>query len=129
MDYQEIKDLINSTLQNKAEGHEITPLEHQNMIMAVLDYAHEVEVRGQSVLAGFAYADTVPATPDDAKLCYIALCGGTGSGSTTTFAAFDGVDHNPISVTCAGNQVKFVVLLWNTRYWEKLEQALSVAVS
>ena len=123
MEYQEIKDLINSTLQNRAEGHEITPLEHQNMIMAVLNYAHEVEIKGQSVLAGFADANTVPATPDDAKLCYIALC---SRGTTTTFTAFRGYDTNSISVTCGANEVKFAVLLWNTEYWEKIEQSLTV---
>ena len=122
MDYQEIKDLINSTLQGKESGHEITPLEHQNMIMAVLEYAHSVEVTGQSVLQGFATSSTMPATPDDAKLCYIALC---PENTTTTFSAFDGSDGQPISVTCESNEVKFAVLLWNTRYWEKIEQSLT----
>ena len=123
MDYQEIKDLINSTLQNKADGHEITPLEHQNMISAVLDYAHEIAITGQSILQGFADSSTVPETPDDAKLCYIALC---PAGQTTTFTAFDDYQGNPIAVTCTASQVKFAVLLWNTSYWEKIEQALSV---
>lgn len=122
MDYQEIKDLINSTLQGKESGHEITPLEHQNMIMAVLEYAHSVEVTGQSVLQGFATSSTVPATPDDAKLCYVALC---PKDTTTTFSAFDDSDGQPISVTCESNEVKFVVLLWNTEYWEKIEQSLT----
>lgn len=122
MDYQEIKDLINSTLQGKESGHEITPLEHQNMIMAVLEYAHSVEVTGQGILQGFATSSTVPATPDDAKLCYIALC---PKNTTTTFSAFDGSDGQPISVTCASNEVKFAVLLWNTKYWEKIEQSLT----
>lgn len=122
MDYQEIKDLINSTLQGKESGHEITPLEHQNMIMAVLEYAHSVEVTGQGVLQGFATSSTVPATPDDAKLCYIALC---PKNTTTTFSAFDGYDGQPISVTCVSNEVKFAVLLWNTKYWEKIEQSLT----
>jgi len=122
MDYQEIKDLINSTLQGKESGHEITPLEHQNMIMAVLEYAHSVEVTGQSVLQGFATSSTVPATPDDAKLCYVALC---PKNTTTTFSAFDDSNGKPISVTCESNEVKFVVLLWNTEYWEKIEQSLT----
>lgn len=123
MDYQEIKDLINSTLQGKESGHEITPLEHQNMIMAVLEYAHSVEITGQSVLQGFATSSTVPATPDDAKLCYIALC---PENTTTTFSAFDDSAGQPISVTCESNEVKFAVLLWNTKYWEKIEQSLTV---
>ena len=122
MDYQEIKDLINSTLQGKEYGHEITPLEHQNMIMAVLEYAHSVEVTGQSVLQGLATSSTVPATPDDTKLCYIALC---PENTTTIFYSFGGSDVQPISVTCESNEVKFVVLLWNTKYWEKIEQSLT----
>lgn len=124
MDYQEIKDLIDFTLQGKESRHEITPLEHQNMIMAVLEYAHSVEVTGQSVLQGFATSSTVPATPDNAKLCYIALC---PKNITTTFSAFDGSDGQPISVTCASNEVKFVALLWNTKYWEKNEQSFEIS--
>ena len=122
MDYQEIKDLINSTLHGKEVGHEITPYEHQLMISAVLDYAHEISVLGQNILNGFANPSTVPETPDDAKICYISFC---PPGQTTTFSAFDDYQGNPISVTCTAIQVKFVVLLWNTSYWEKIEQSLS----
>lgn len=124
MDYQEIKDLIDSTLQGKEIEHEITPLEHQNMIMAVLEYAHSLESIGQSVLQGFATSSTVPATPDDANLCYIALC---PKNTTTIFSAFDDSDGQPISVTCESNEVKFVVLLWNTKYWDKIEQSLELS--
>lgn len=123
MDYQEIKNLINSTLQGKEAGHQITPLEHQNMIMAVLDYAHEVEITGQSILAGFADSDTYPSMPDDAKLCYVALC---KTNFTTTFNNFLDADGHAIQVTCGANAVKFAVLLWNKAYWEKIEQSLTV---
>lgn len=123
MDYKEIKELINSTLQGKESGHEITPLEHQNMIMGVLEYAHSIEVTGQGILQGFADDSTVPSTPDDAKLCYISLC---PKDSTTIFSSFDGSDGQPISVTCDSDEVKFVVLLWNTKYWEKIEQSLTI---
>ena len=123
MDYQEIKNLINSTLQGREAGHQITPLEHQNMLMAVLDYAHEVEVTGQSVLAGFAGVDTLPAMPDDAKLCYVALC---PANNITTFVNFLDANGNAIQVTCGANVVKFAVLLWNKAYWEKIEQSLTV---
>lgn len=122
MDYQEIKTLIDNTLNNKPDGHEITPLEHQSMLMAVLDYAHDVETTGQGILQGFANVNTVPATPDDAKICYISLC---AKGQTHTFNAFDGSDGNAIKVECGSNEVKFVVLLWNKSYWEKMEASLT----
>ena len=121
--YQEIKDLINSTLQGKHAGHEITPLEHQNILMAVLEYAHEIEIEGQSILEGLADVGTVPKTPENRKICYIALC---ASGTISYFTSFDGYDGNPISVSCEPNEVKFVILLWNKEYWEKIEQSLTI---
>ena len=125
MTYQEIVELINSTLVGRESGHEIQPIEHQNIANAVLEYAHQVEVTGQSILQGFATPSTVPVTLDDAKICYIAIC---DSNQTTTFPSFSDGNGNPISVTCAENVAKVVVLLWNTSYWEKLEIAISVAV-
>lgn len=123
MEYEDIKNLIDNTLSNKESGHEITPLEHQNILMAVLNYAHDVAVLGQSVLQGFADVNTAPETPDNAKLCYIALC---PSNAETVFNYFSDSNGDPITVTCTSNQVKFVVLLWNTAYWEKIEQSLTV---
>ena len=120
MDYQEIKDLINSTLQGKEYGHEITPLEHQNMIMAVLDYVQQTNVVGQSILNGFAKESTFPATPDNANLVYLALCKG---GTDTTFHSFCDYKGNPITVSCPENVNKFVVLFWNKEYWEKIERS------
>ena len=67
MEYSEILRLIDSTLEGRNPGHEITPLEHQNMIMAVLEYAHEMEIRGQGILQGLAHESTVPITPKDRK--------------------------------------------------------------
>ena len=125
MDYQEIKNLIDSTLQGKEYGHEITPLEHQNMIMAVLEYAHQINVVGQSIVNGFAKNDTFPATPDNAKLAYIAAC---KSETNTVFESFVDVNGNPITVSCPENVNKFVLLLWNIKYWEKLEQSPEMSV-
>lgn len=122
MNYQDIVNLIDFTLQGKVYGHEITPMEHQSMATAILDFAHSVEVTGQSILQGFANHDTMPSILDSSKLCYIALC----SGALTTFTYFDGYDGHPITVTCSEDEIKFVVLLWNTKYWEKIEQGFRV---
>lgn len=123
MDYKDIKDLINSTLQGKNDGHEITPLEHQNMILAVLEYAHNIEIDGQSVLLGFADSYMVPEMPKDKMVCYISLC---QSGTLTVFNSFVGQDGDSLFVECDSNEVKFVVFLWNKKYWEKIEQSLTI---
>ena len=125
MQYKDVLELINSTLHGRESGHEITPLEHQDMITAVLEYAHQTEVDGQSILQGFAYSNTVPVTPDDGKVCYISIC---PSNQTTTFLSFSDENGTPISITCNENQAKFVVLLWNTSYWEKMVQAFNVRI-
>ena len=43
MTYQDILTLINSTLVGRADGHEILPIEHQNILTEVLNYAHDLE--------------------------------------------------------------------------------------
>lgn len=125
MSYQDILTLINSTLVGRADGHEILPIEHQNILTEVLNYAHDLEAIGQSILQGFATANTVPVTPSNAKVCYIAIC---QPDQTTTFLSFTDGDGNPITVTCNETTAKFVILLWNKAYWEKLEVAINVAV-
>lgn len=125
MQYQDIIELIDSTLNGRADGHEILPLEHQNIITAVLEYARQIETTGQSILQGFAYSNTVPATPDEGKLCYIAVC---PSNSTTTFASFPDADGVPLAVTCDTNTSKVAILMWNTEYWEKQEISFNVRI-
>lgn len=113
MDYNEVSELIDSTLVSREPGVEIEPQAHQDMAHAILDYAHQSQVTGQSVLQGFATSSTIPETPDNAKICYVSSC-----NETTTYTNFLDATSNPIQVTCDSNEAKFVILLWNTAYWE-----------
>ena len=65
--YDAIKKLIQDTLANKPLGHEITPEEHQNLELALLEYAKNLELIQVSTLIGFADANTVPVQPDGAN--------------------------------------------------------------
>lgn len=121
MDYLKVRELINSTLQDKGIEHEITPYDHETMLVALLDYIHQVSVTGQSILNGYASEETFPATPDNGKLCYIACC-----KKDTLFKYFDGVNHSPIQINVPTGIAVFVVLLWNGRCFEKQERSSDV---
>lgn len=131
MDYNEVSNLIDSTLVNREPGIEIEPQAHQDMAHAILDYAHQSQVTGQAVLQGFATVDesthtssTVPETPDNVKICYISSC-----NATTTYTNFLDGSSNPIQVTVGSNEVKFVILLWNTAYWEVMTVTIPVVTT
>lgn len=124
MDYQEIKDLINSTLQGKESGHEITPLEHQSMILEVLNYIRSRERLGKGNLIGFAFENTVPELSENA--CYVALC---PSGVETIFSNFLNSRGLETKVVCKDDEVKFVILLFNEDHWDKLEQSLDMQIT
>ena len=124
MDYKQVKELINQTLQGKERGHEITPMEHQNMILSVLDYIQQTQVTAQSIFQGYANSETYPETPNNGRLCYMALCkNDSDSSEEITFTNFDGYDGNPISVTCTAGEIKIVLFLWNRVYFEKMERS------
>lgn len=108
--YDAIKKLIQDTLANKPIGHEITPEEHQNLELAVLEYAKNLELIQVSTLIGFADANTVPVQPDGANAAYL----NTMSNSTTvTFNNFRDVNGSPISVTTDNEHAALNILFWN----------------
>lgn len=121
MTYNEVSNLIDNTLVNRESGVEIQPQAHQDMAHAILDYAHQSLLSGQGVLQGFATSATVPETPDNAKICYVSSC-----NETTVYTNFLDENSDPIEVTVESNEVKFVILLWNTTYWEVMELSIPV---
>ena len=122
MDYQEIHDLMHNTLSGREPGHEIEPLEHETMLTEVLDYAHNMNILGPSVLRGFATASTNPDMPDNYMVCYITMI---GPSQNVTFQNFADDNGDAISVSTTASQVKYVCLLWNKEYWEKMECSLT----
>lgn len=108
--YDAIKKLIQDTLANKPLGHEITPEEHQNLELALLEYAKNLELIQVSTLIGFADANTVPVQPDGANAAYL----NTMPNSTTvTFNNFRDVNGRPISVTTDNEHAALNILFWN----------------
>lgn len=123
MDYAEIKELIHGTLSGKAPDHEITPLEHETLLMNVLEYSRTMQMTGPSVLQGFADSSTNPDMPDNYKVCYIAMI---EPSSSVTFTNFKDAQGNSLSVTTSAGEIKWVTLLWNMSYWEIQAKSLTV---
>lgn len=127
MSYESVKQLINSTLQGKEHGHEILPSEHQAMLESLMDYIRQAKVTGQSIMQGYLndYESNAckeyPETPDNAMICYVTQI---PTGVTATFEHFDGVNSQPLSISCPADQAKFAVLLWNKKFWEHMEKTL-----
>lgn len=96
-------------------GTEIQPENHQDYALSLLDYVRSLELTSQSGLIDIAYEDTVPVQPADARVSYIS---GIGQNSTLTFINFLDAVGNPISITSRPMEGGFIILLWNTQYWE-----------
>lgn len=108
--YEYIQNLIKNTLANKPTGHEITPEEHQNIELALLDYAKDLELLQVGTLLGFADANTVPVQPNGTNAAYL----NTMPNSTTiTFHNFRDINGKPISVTTDNGHAALNILFWN----------------
>ena len=108
--YEYIQKLIKDTLANKPIGHEITPEEHQNIELALLEFAKNLELIQVGTLIGFANANTVPVQPNGTNAAYL----NTMTNSTTVvFNNFRDVNGRQISVTTDSEHVAFNVLFWN----------------
>ena len=108
--YEYIQNLIKNTLANKPAGHEITPEEHQNIELALLEYAKELELLQVGTLLGFANANTVPVQPNGTNAAYL----NTMPNSTTvTFHNFRDINGRPVSVTTDNEHAALNILFWN----------------
>lgn len=107
--------MIISVLTGRPVGTEIQPEDQEAYELNMLEYIKSIELIGTSTLIGVAVAGTVPVQPSSTKVCYIA---GMSPSETLTFANFLGQNGSPLSVTTAAGEGKFIVLLWNTQYWE-----------
>lgn len=108
--YEYIQNLIKNTLANKPAGHEITPEEHQNIELALLEYAKDLELLQVGTLIGFADANTVPVQPNGTNAAYL----NTMPNSTTiTFHNFRDINGKQISVTTDNEYAALNILFWN----------------
>lgn len=108
--YEYIQNLIKNTLANKPIGHEITPEEHQNIELALLEYAKNLELLQVGTLIGFADANTVPVQPNGTNAAYL----NTMTNSTTTvFHNFRDINGKQISVTTDNEHAALNILFWN----------------
>lgn len=123
--YQDTKEAIINTLMGRAVGHEIQPDEHQDFALKLLDYIHSVELISGSTLIGIAEPNTVPLQPDDAHVAYI-----SGVGTDSTFEYLYFIDSNgvPLVVTTT-DKAKFVIFIWNTEYWSKVELETTIELN
>lgn len=120
--YSDTRQLIIDTLMGRPAGTEIQPEDHQAFALALNDYIRSVELSSGSTLTGIAESNTVPIEPNDAKVAYIAS---VPQNTVRTFIYFEKEDNEPITITTTDSSV-FVILLWNTQYWEY--QSLPVTV-
>ena len=70
------------------------------------------------MFAGSANGSTTPIQPPTSNVAYLSTVSG---GSTVTYTQFKDVNGNSITVTCAANKGKVVILMWNKRYWSSQE--------
>ena len=114
--YNEVKKLIINTLTNRPSGTEIQPEDHQWFALQLLDYARQIELAASSGFMGYADANKVPIQPDDSNVSYISS---VPSGETITFLNFFDKSGNAISVTAPDGETDVIILIWNTKYWDK----------
>lgn len=113
--YDDTKQKIISTLMGRPQGTEIQPEQHQDYALSMLNYIRSLELISTNTLIGIAKQTTVPVQPNNARACYIA---GVAQNQTATFDNFIGQDGNPIQVTTDKTSGVFVILMWNTQYWD-----------
>lgn len=111
--YESVKQSIIDALVGREGGTKIQPENHQAYELEFLEYVRKIELSTFSVLEGFAYPNTVPIQPDNAKVGYI----GGVSNNTIIYENFYGQDGNPITVSAGTDESFFIVLIWNTAYW------------
>lgn len=106
--YQKIVD----ALMGRPVGTEIQPEKHQEYALNMLEYIRSLELISNGGFAGLATADTMPVESNISSSYYIAL---VQAGQTVTFTNFIDEDGNPLSINSTNGA--FVVLIWNTKYW------------
>lgn len=116
------KKIINSLLQ-RPNGTQITPENHQDFALNLLEYIRSVELISASTLIGIAEPETIPVQSNKANASYIA---GVAQQRTVVFENFSGEDGNPITISTGEMEAKLVILTWNKQYWEKQEIAANI---
>lgn len=116
--YEDTYKKIVDTLTGRPAGHEIQPYEHEAFALSLLDYIRSVETATNSMFAGSANGSTAPIQPPTSNVAYLSTVSG---GSTVTYTNFKDVSGNSITVTCAANKGKVVILMWNKQYWSSQE--------
>jgi len=122
--YDQVVAIINETLTGREDGHEILPEEHESMARAILDYARSTQTSGSCPLMGFADTKTVPQVTNAMRCFYVSL---VGNNQTMTFSNFRDNLGNSIEVDTDEFEIKIVILMWNTSYWEAMETSLDFA--
>lgn len=112
--YDEIRQMIISTLTGRPAGTEIQPDKQEEYELNMLDFIREVEATTTSAFAGIADNATTPLQPENARVNYLSA---VSNGETITFTNFRNSNGNPISVTAGSNEVRFILLLWNGSAW------------
>ena len=123
MGYEDTRNKILETLMQRPNGTEIQPEKHQDFALSLLEYIRDVELISASTLIGIAKEDTVPVLSENYNLSYIA---GVAQQRTVEFENFIDKDGKPISVTTGEMEGKFVILLWNRKYWDKQEISTNI---
>lgn len=122
--YDDTKKLIIDALMGRPAGTQIQPEKHQSYALSLLEYVRTLELSTSSILAGVASEFTVPLRPKNSSVCYIATI---AQKTTVTFHNFFNEEGNSISVTTGGEEAKFVVLIWNQKFWSV--EATSISYS
>lgn len=121
--YDDTRKKILNTLLQRPNGTQITPENHQDFALNLLEYIRSVELISASTLIGVAYTDTVPVQSNQANAAYIA---GVAQQSFAVFKNFPNKDGNPITVVTGEMEAKLVILTWNRQYWEKQEVSANI---
>lgn len=112
--YDDIYNMIISTLMGRPNGTEIQPENHQAFALNMLEYIRSLELLANAPFIGVATPTTQPVQPDDSRACYIA---GVAQDRTTTFQNFRDMNGDPISITNGEMEACLVIFVWNAQYW------------
>lgn len=115
LSYNEVRKLILQTLDERPQGTKVEVPNQQNYELALLDYVQQLETAMSTSIVGIADAETEPIEPPSARVAYLSQ---VGVDQTVIYRKFVDAQLNPITVTTDETHVGFVVLFWNTNYWQ-----------
>lgn len=112
--YNDTREKIIETLMGRPSGTEISPQNHQDYALSMLEYIRSLELLASGSLIGLAEENTMPIQPNTSRVSYFAYVDPKGSKEFTNFRDITG---NPIIINNDKDEALLVFLVWDMRSW------------